>query len=63
MKSAWYGLATRTRRVQLRKPPLAYLMAELNGKGDFAHEWKNLSEWDKATLRRWAEEEQDALGL
>lgn len=38
-------------------PPLKYLMQELNGNRDFTVEWRKLSEPDKETLKRWAEEE------
>ena len=40
--------------------PLAYLKKEL---GFTMGEWTVLSEADKATLKQWAREEMDALGL
>ena len=43
--------------------PLNYLMKQLNDKGDFTAQWKTLDETDRETLRRWATEEQEALGL
>ena len=45
------------------RPALNYLMEHLNGFGDFTSQWKRLNDTDKDTLKRWAMEEQAALGL
>jgi hypothetical protein len=40
-----------------------YLKDQLNTLGDFYAEWKLLSAEDKVTLRRWAKEEMEYLGI
>lgn len=42
--------------------PLAYLMSQLNGKGDFTAEWKRLSDAEKQQMRDWAAAEIAAQG-
>lgn len=46
-----------------RPSATAYLLKSLNGLGDFTPQWTRLIDADKATLKRWAEEEMDALGI
>jgi len=44
----------------IRLPALKYLMNELKFK---TSEWAGLGDEDKTTLKTWADEEQDALGI
>lgn len=46
-----------------RPGALVYLRTQLGGGTGFLAEWNKLSDEDKATLRRWADEEMDALGM
>lgn len=43
--------------------PAAYLMKQLNDKGDFTSSYTKLSEKDKNDLKKWAQEEMDALKI
>ncbi len=47
----------------MRKSAPAYLLEQFKGFGNFASDWGALSEKDKQDLRRYAEEEMDALGM
>jgi len=42
---------------------LLYLQQQLNGKGDFFNSYRELSDKDKETLKKWADEEMDVLGI
>lgn len=46
-----------------RKGALAYLTQELRTGAGFIKEWQALSKDDQETLKLWAEQEQDAMGL
>jgi len=46
-----------------RPSSTGYLMKQLNDRQDFTTSWTKLTDADKATLRQWAEQEMDALGM
>lgn len=46
-----------------RPGTLLYLQKNLSKPGMFFGEWKGLGEKDQTDLKKWAEEEMDALGM
>jgi hypothetical protein len=61
--SAWNNSKNGEEGKMARIGTLMYLQQQLNAQNDFFAQYKALSDKDKETLKKWAEEEMDELGM